>query len=288
MDTNLAKTFLTIVEAGTFKNASEKLNVTQSTISVRIKALEEKIGATLFVRNKSGVVLTQAGVHFQEYAISFVQLWERAVRKVATEDIYSENISIGVRPGLWEPIVMSWLPWAKSNFNNIAYRVEFGIADDLISKLANGTIDITILFSPPSIPGIVVEELYQEKFKLVASPEHYPKTIPVNEISIDQYLEVDWGKEFNESLNNYFPTPKIPHLSVNLGLYGIKYLKAYGGCGYFAESMVKEYIEEGSLIVVKDAPVIKQSAYIAYNHDNNREHFSSLIEGFRVIGRNIH
>jgi DNA-binding transcriptional LysR family regulator len=46
MDTELARTFLTIAETGSFVAASERLHVTQSTVSARIRRLEEWLGAT--------------------------------------------------------------------------------------------------------------------------------------------------------------------------------------------------------------------------------------------------
>lgn len=287
MDITLAKTFLTIIEVGNFRIASERLHVTQSTVSARIKTLEDQLGKTLFIRNKSGATLTQAGIDFQEYALSFVQLWERAINKVSSENIYKDYICIGARPGLWEPIVMKWLPWAKSEFTQIAYRVEFGVATDLIRKLEEGIIDIAILFSAPSMPGINVEELYQEKFILITNPATYKNTIPLDEIFSKNYIEVDWGKEFKESKNHYFPTSSIAQLSFNIGLYGIKYILEYGGCGYFPNSMVSEYIKTGHLIVIEEAPVIKQPAYLAYSKNDFKNFIEPLLAGFRSIGKNL-
>ncbi|PCI51532.1 MAG: hypothetical protein COB49_01570 [Alphaproteobacteria bacterium] len=131
MDVTLAKTFLAIIDTGNFREASERLHVTQSTVSARVKSLEEQLRKTLFIRNKSGATLTQAGRNFQEYALSFVQLWEKALNKVSSKNTYQDYICIGARPGLWEPIVMKWLPWATSTFSQIAFRVEFGIAGEL-------------------------------------------------------------------------------------------------------------------------------------------------------------
>ena len=60
MDTELARTFLSVVAAGSFVKASERLFVTQSTVSARIQALEEYLRCQLFVRNKGGTTLTPA------------------------------------------------------------------------------------------------------------------------------------------------------------------------------------------------------------------------------------
>ena len=59
MDTELARTFLTVVASGNFITASERLHVSQSTVSTRIQALEEQLGCTLFVRNKAGATLVR-------------------------------------------------------------------------------------------------------------------------------------------------------------------------------------------------------------------------------------
>jgi DNA-binding transcriptional LysR family regulator len=58
MDTELARTFLTVVEAGNFISAAERLHVSQSTVSTRIHTLEDLLGCVLFVRNKAGTTLT--------------------------------------------------------------------------------------------------------------------------------------------------------------------------------------------------------------------------------------
>ena len=57
------RTFLEISNCGNFNRAAENLNVTQSTVSARIKSMEEHFGRILFKRSHSGVELTSAGQH---------------------------------------------------------------------------------------------------------------------------------------------------------------------------------------------------------------------------------
>ena len=72
------RTFLAIVECGSLVKASERLNVTQSTITARLKGLEEEIGQTLIVRQKSGAIPTAAGQRLQRYAQTISELWRQA------------------------------------------------------------------------------------------------------------------------------------------------------------------------------------------------------------------
>ena len=65
MDIELAGTFLEIVSTGSFVRASERLNVGQTTESARMRLLlEQQLGRSLFVRNKSGAALTPAASGF--------------------------------------------------------------------------------------------------------------------------------------------------------------------------------------------------------------------------------
>src|SRR5215212_6426490 len=61
MDIELARTFLTIVEAGSFVRAAERLNITQTAVSARVRSLEDQLRRPVFLRNKSGAALTTGG-----------------------------------------------------------------------------------------------------------------------------------------------------------------------------------------------------------------------------------
>ena len=57
MDIELARTFVEIVKTRSFVRAAERLNVSQTAVSARIRALEEQLGQSLFIRNKNGASL---------------------------------------------------------------------------------------------------------------------------------------------------------------------------------------------------------------------------------------
>ncbi|MGO3453167.1 MAG: LysR family transcriptional regulator, partial [Marinomonadaceae bacterium] len=52
MDIELAKTFIEIMQSGTFAKAAERLHVTQTTVTARIHALEASMNCSLFIRNR--------------------------------------------------------------------------------------------------------------------------------------------------------------------------------------------------------------------------------------------
>ena len=82
MDIALARTFLMVAETGSFIDAARKMNITQSTVSARIKVLEDLFGRAVFERSKNGAALTGAGEQFQKHALALVRVWQHAQLEV--------------------------------------------------------------------------------------------------------------------------------------------------------------------------------------------------------------
>src|SRR4051812_44496380 len=103
MDIELARTFVEIVSTGSFIKAADRLHVAQTTVSARVRLLEQQLGRPLFVRNKAGATLTPAGEQFLRFAPSFVQLWQRARQQVAVPAGGRAGFSIGSEGSPWGP-----------------------------------------------------------------------------------------------------------------------------------------------------------------------------------------
>lgn len=83
MEIVLARTFLEIVRSGSFIRAAERLHVTQTAVSVRVRTLDWLLGRKLVERSRSGDSLTAASKEFLRFAPSWVQLPERARHQLA-------------------------------------------------------------------------------------------------------------------------------------------------------------------------------------------------------------
>jgi LysR family transcriptional regulator, flagellar master operon regulator len=162
MDTELARTFLTVVTAGNFINAADRLHVSQSTVSTRIHALEGQLGCTLFVRNKAGTTLTSAGRQFQRHAATLVRTIEQARHDIGIPEGFSGTLIIGGRIGLWEEFLVQWLQLMKEARPEISIRAESGLEPELMQSLVEGRMDIGVMYTPQSRPGLKVEQLFEE------------------------------------------------------------------------------------------------------------------------------
>ncbi|CAN7608078.1 LysR family transcriptional regulator [Variovorax paradoxus] len=258
MDINLARTFLEIVDTRSFQRAAERLHVTQTSVSARVRTLEELLGRPLFVRNKAGAVLTAAGEQFLPHATMLVQVWERARHQVAVPVGSRAVLAIGCEISLWDPLLLQWLLWMRTAAPQLAIRTEVGFPHDLLDKVAAGVLDMAIAYAPQQRPGLRVELLIEEKLVMVTTAQHPRVPRPAD------YVYVDWGPEFAAQHGLAFPELSNAAVSAGLGPLGREYLLAAGGTGYFRHDVVSSHLESGRLRRVPGTPEFLYPAYAVY------------------------
>ena len=259
MDTELARTFLAVVATGSFVGASQRLHVTQSTVSVRIQRLEQALGAELFVRSKGGAtVLTPAGRQFERHATTLTRTVEQARRDMGTVRGFDAALTVGGRIGLWEDLLLQWLPVYTRLAPRVAVRALVGFEDDLMQGLIEGRTDIGVMYTPQARPGLTIELLMEERLVMVST-----RATPAREPD-DDYVYVDWGTEFYTQHLRAFPNFAGGALSVNVGRLGLDKLRAVGGSGYFPTRMIHDDERAGRLTRVPDAPEFRLPTYLCF------------------------
>ena len=279
MDTELARTFLAVVSAGNFISAADRLHVTQSTVSARIHALEEQLGCTLFVRNKGGTSLTPAGRQFQKHAGTLVRTVERARHDVGVPRGFRGALTVGGRFGLWEQLLLRWLPVMRATAPDISVRAEIGLEPELMQGLVEGRLDIGVMYTPQSRPGLKVELLFEEQLVLVttdASGAAEPGP---------GYVYVDWGPEFYAEHSARFSDYIGPAVTANIGWLGLHSILANGGSGYFPQRLAQPFIDEGQLTALGDAPQFALPAYIVYPSEGRPDFLDHALDGIRRIAK---
>ena len=256
MDIDRARTFLEIVHCGSFLRAADRLHVTQTTVSARIRTLEEELGRQLFVRNRNGAQLTPAGREFERFAQSFVQVWERARHQLALPPGRTGAVALGGELSLWNPLLLDWLVTMRRSRPAIAVRAHVGVPDQLLEQLRTGVLDIAVLYAPTLLPGFRVELLQEEQLVLVRTP--------AGEDSALDYVYVDWGPLFAARHGAGTPAFREPGVMVGLGPLGLSYILRAGGMGYFRKGTVAPHVAAGELELVEGAPEFTYPAYAVY------------------------
>jgi LysR family transcriptional regulator, flagellar master operon regulator len=258
MDTELARTFLAVIAGGSFVEAAERLHVTQSTVSMRIQRLEETLGAELFVRNKAGTTLTPAGRQFQRHAALLTRTVEQARQEIGIVSGFRSTLTIGGRIGLWEDLLLRWLPIFSQLAPDVAVRALIGFEEDLMQALIDGRANIGVMYTPQARPGLTVELLLEERLVMVSTREN-PPAEPDRD-----YVYVDWGPEFFGQHTLAFPNFGGAALTVNIGWLGLERILKFGGSGYFPARMLREHEVAGRLHRIAGAPEFRLPAYLCF------------------------
>ncbi len=253
------RTFLDVSDTGSFHRSAERLNVTQSTVSARIKALEERLDRRLFVRHRNGVELTAAGGRLRRHAETAVKAWQQGLQSVALPDTLGSVYGFGVQPGLWERLGPPWVDWMRTNVPDLGLNVTVDYSDSLMRQLDDGLVDLAVMFAPRTRPGLRIEELLNDELVLVATQAR-----DVASGWLDDYIFVDWSYDFRSAHSEAYPEMPTPALTVALPGIALRRMIDYGGSAYLARPMVESLLATGRLFLIEGAPTFQRPAYAVY------------------------
>lgn len=277
MDIALVRTFLAIAELGNFVRAAEQLNVTQSTVSARIKLLEDLLGRPLFRRSKAGAAITPAGARFRPFAEKLVQTWEHARQEVGLPADFAQILTVGAEFTLWERLLVRWIPWIRNAIPDVAIRTDVGSSAYLMRQLVDGLLDVAVTYTPQHRTGLVIEPLMEEELILVSTERAAGR--PGGE----RYIYVDWGPEFRLEHNKVFPELGSPVIAVSYGPLALQHMLQNGGCAYLPRRLVRPMLESGRLFAHADLPTFRRPSYTAYLAGENAVRFQTAIQGLRYV-----
>jgi DNA-binding transcriptional LysR family regulator len=264
-----------IVSTGSFIKAADRLHVAQTTVSARVRLLEQQLGRPLFARNKAGATLTPAGEQFLRFAPTFVQLWQRARQQVAVPEGHRAVLTVGSEISLWQPLLLDWVTAMRRSYPDIALRVHVDVPQDLITHVASGLVDIAIMYAPQHRPGLEIDLLMEEELVLVTTDlQAYPSSDP-------HYIHVEWGPDFSLHHAVSFPD-STPTLVANLGPLALAYILSEGGSGYFRMNTVRPYLESGKLYLVPGAPQFSFPVYVLHTANADADILSSALTVLRT------
>lgn len=279
MDINTIQTFLELASTGNFSRVAERLHITQSTVSARIKVLEERVKRKLFERTSVGVHLTPAGQRFHNYAVSMQQLWQQGQQDLALPDGFDGMIGFGIHMNLWKRAFPGWINWMRKNCPSLGINVEMDYSERLTEKVSQGLLDVALTLMPKVLPGLHIEPFMDDELVMVS---HEPKTF--EECSNLDYLYIDWSYGYREEHRQ-----KLPHLhsaTINLGLpeAALEYLLVNSGYAYLSLADVQKYLDEKRLYAVEGAPSLNRPVYLIYPEKSvDREQLDIAVNGLRAM-----
>jgi DNA-binding transcriptional LysR family regulator len=151
MDLDLIRTLAVIVDSGGFTEAAGKLHRTQSAVSMQVKRLEDSLGVTLLLRNRSRVVLTPEGETVLDYGRRMLALNEE-VRNMLNAPRVEGNVRLGI-PDDYAFYLPDILSRFAEMYPGVTLDVRCELSVDLVREVRKGNIDLAVVTRQPKSPG---------------------------------------------------------------------------------------------------------------------------------------
>ncbi|BAR56411.1 transcriptional regulatory protein [Bradyrhizobium diazoefficiens] len=169
LDLELLRSFVSVVEAGGFTRAGERVHRTQSTVSQQIKRLEEDVGQVLLHRDGKDVRPTEAGERLLSYARRLLSLAEEA------RDVLSQPDSEGaIRLGIPEDFAAYRLAKLLATFSRSHPGLRLDVRADQSKNLARdlerGELDLALYKREAGEKGAIA--VWPERVHWVTSKSH--------------------------------------------------------------------------------------------------------------------
>ena len=165
--------FLTVANCGSFSQASEHCFVTQPSLSMQVKALEEELGVILLDRSKKPVIPTEAGEAVLAQVRTVLKEYN-TIREVVAgmKGETSGKMRLGVIPTIAPYILHKFVPAFVRKYPKVELEIREMITPDIVEALNRDRLDAAIVAGGTCGDGIIEQELFNDRFFLYVSPNN--------------------------------------------------------------------------------------------------------------------
>jgi DNA-binding transcriptional LysR family regulator len=279
------KAFVAIVRQGTVHGAAQDLNLTQTGVTQRIRAMEKELGTTLFLRSRKGMKLTHEGEALLRYC-------------KGAEDLEGETLSQILGAATDRPIFITAVGPTSVMTARIADQcaslyaewpnlyLNFVISDsvDRLNMIRSGQASLAIV-PPEQVPNEMdSKRLKPDKYLLVGSPKWKGRRL--NDLLEDERV-IDFDESDKTTLNylkkfDLVSQLKRPRLFVNNNEAIIKYFSGGIGFGTLTQEIAKPHLDAGDLTVLNGGAVMEDPlALVWYPRPEMPSYFKAIINSIR-------
>lgn len=158
------KYFLEVSGTLNLSRASERLGISQPSLSLAIQRLERCIGTPLLVRHKQGVTLTQGGKQLALHARQLLQYWEKTKSQaLASEQTVQGCFTLGCHSTIALHILSGFMPDLLEDYPKLQIQLKHDISRKITEQVINLSVDIGIVVNPLKHPDLVITKLCEDE-----------------------------------------------------------------------------------------------------------------------------
>lgn len=269
--------FIEVAQSSNFSRASERLGISQPSLSLAIKRLENNVGVDLFDRHRHGVTLTRAGKQLLLQARQLLQNWENIqAQTLASVEQVQGCFTIGCNSTMAIHILSGFMADLLADHPHLEIQFEHGNSPKIIEQVIKLNIEIGIVTNPAKHPELIIKKLCHDEVALWISPEKRKiQDLESEEVVIicdPELLQSQYLLKLIRQKNS-----KIRRIIKTTSLEVVANLTA-SGCGVgllparVALSMFPDKLER-----IPNTPIHRDQLYLIYRNENR------LVHGIQAI-----
>lgn len=167
MDIQTLKYFKIVAQLGNMSRAAQELHVSQPTLTVTIKKLEDELGVSLFERSKKGVVLTPAGMDTVRYADTLLQTWEELKKSsLSAENEVKGLLQLGAHPSVARYTLPYFLPSLMKKHPDFRINLHHDLSRNILNMVVEHRCDVGLVINPEPHADLVIKDLLQDEVRV--------------------------------------------------------------------------------------------------------------------------
>lgn len=246
--------FAAVIEQGSFDAAAARLHVTPSAISQRIKALEQRVGQVLVVREKP-CVATPAGVPLLRLAAQTALLEAEALAEMAGGTGSAPRIAVAVNADS----MATWFTAVLATLDDVLFDIRIEDQDHSARLLREGVVMGAVTTERTPVPGCRVQPLGVMRYLPVASPSYVERYLSdgFTAAAAAQAPSLAWNRDdalqdmlvrrvFRRDITrpqHFVPTAEGFGAAVHAGL----------GWGMYPDALAEPHLNDGSFVRITKA-----------------------------------
>jgi len=204
MTLNELRYVVAVAQTQHFSKAADQCNISQPSLSIAIKKLEDELGVTIFQRGKRKIEITSIGVEVVQQAQKVIEEADKLnylknKQKSPLEGVIRLGAIFTIGPYLFPSLI----PEIRKNHPEMPLHIDEDYTENLRKKLLQAELDIAVLALPFSDPALETMEIYTEDFISVFYDGHpfaERSEISVSDISPDELLMLGKGNCFRDQV----------------------------------------------------------------------------------------
>ena len=277
--------FSSIVKHGTVHAAAKELGITQTGVTQRIRALEQMLSTTLFVRSRKGMMPTPEGEALLRYCQAAKDLEGEALAKIQKAAIQSTiRVCVAGPSSIMRSRVIPQCVPVMREFSRLLVTYSISDLESRAEELRSGRVQLAIL-EPENVAREMDSKLLKpERYLLVGAPKW--KGRPLKEIiRAERVIDFDPTDQMSFSYLRKFKLLEFANAErhfVNNTESLTDLLKAGLGYGVLTSEFAKSYLDRGELIALNSGQVYENLLALAwYPRPQCPSYFSALLKEIR-------